>query len=81
MADSVKRDEKDLLTTARKRLGLTQQQVADKAGINSRHYQMFEGGTRKLSSASFSTTTRVLEALELDSTTLPSITVVTFTIL
>ena len=67
--DLVKRDEKDLLTTARKRLGLTQQQVADKAQIAIQHYQMFEGGRRKLLSASFSTTTRVLEALELDSTT------------
>ncbi|HCC34789.1 MAG TPA: hypothetical protein DEQ02_03825 [Ruminococcaceae bacterium] len=60
------REEKDVLTEARKRLGLTQQQVADKAGIAMRHYQMFEGGTRKLSTSSFHLASKVLRALELD---------------
>jgi transcriptional regulator with XRE-family HTH domain len=61
-------EEKDILIEARKKLGLTQQQVADKSGVAMRHYQMFEGGTRKLTSSSFNTATKVLEALELDIT-------------
>jgi transcriptional regulator with XRE-family HTH domain len=63
------REEKDILVEARKKLGLTQQQVADKSGVAMRHYQMFEGGKRKLSSSSFWTASRILQALELDATT------------
>jgi transcriptional regulator with XRE-family HTH domain len=63
------REEKDILLEARKKLGLTQQQVADKACVAMRHYQMFEGGKRKLSSSSFWTASKVLHALELDVTT------------
>ena len=66
MPDTVKREEKDILIEARKKLGLTQQEVADKARVAMRHYQMFEGGKRKLSSSSFWTATKILEALELD---------------
>ena len=54
------------LKAQRLRLGLTQQQVADKAGILLQHYQKFEGGERKLRTASFEVACRVLEALELD---------------
>ena len=61
-----KREEKDVLLEARKKLGLTQQQVADKADVAMRHYQMFEGGTRKLSTSSFNLASSVLNALELD---------------
>ena len=47
-------------------LGLTQQQVADKAGIKIQHYQGFEGGQRNLMTASFKVACSVLEALDLD---------------
>ena len=69
MDNQIARGEKDVLIEARKKLGLTQQQVADKAGVAMRHYQMFEGGTRKLSTSSFNLASKVLKALELDLTT------------
>lgn len=69
MANEAIREEKDILIEARKRLGLTQQQVADKANVAMRHYQMFECGTRKLSSSQFWTASKILQALELDVTT------------
>lgn len=68
MLNQVTQDEKKILLDARKKLGLTQQQVADKASITIRHYQMFESGERKLSTSSFITASRVLRALELDLT-------------
>ena len=61
-------DEKKILLEARKKIGMTQQQVADKANITIRHYQMFESGERKLSSSAFSTASKVLDALQLDLT-------------
>lgn len=63
------REEKDVLLETRKKLGLTQQQVADKARIVLRQYQKFESGERKLSSSSFWMAGKVLQALELDVTT------------
>lgn len=69
MPNQAVREEKDILIEARKKLGLTQQQVADKACVAMRHYQMFEGGKRKLSSSSFWTASKILQALELDVTT------------
>jgi len=69
LPNQVKREEKDILIDARKKLGLTQQQVADKACVAMRHYQMFEGGKRKLSTSSFWTASKILQALELDVTT------------
>ena len=69
LPNQVKREEKDILIDARKKLGLTQQQVADKAHVAMRHYQMFEGGKRKLSGSSFWTASKILQALELDVTT------------
>ena len=69
MSNQIRPDEKDILIEARKKLKLTQQQVADKAGVAMRHYQMFEGGKRKLSSSSFWTASNILQALELDITT------------
>lgn len=68
MRNQIIQDEKKILLEARKRIRLTQQQVADKAYITIRHYQMFESGERKLSSSSFSTASKVLEALQLDLT-------------
>jgi len=69
LRNQVMQDEKKILLEARKKIGMTQQQVADKANITIRHYQMFESGERKLSSASFSTASKVLDALKLDLTT------------
>lgn len=60
-------DKKDgLLKEQRVIKGMTQQQVADKAGILIQHYQKFEGGERNLRTASFDVACRVLEALDLD---------------
>ena len=66
MLNQVIQDEKKILLCARKKLGMTQQQVAAKAHITVRHYQMFESGERKISSASFHTASKVLETLEID---------------
>ena len=56
----------NILRTARKELGLTQQQVADKANINQRQYQMFESGKRDLINASFRIAMAVCESLEIE---------------
>jgi len=58
--------EKSMLKERRQILGLTQQQVADKAKIQLRQYQRFESGEQKLSSAAFKNACKVLEALEMD---------------
>ena len=47
-------------------LGLTQQQVADKARISLRAYQKFESGDRNIRTASFQVACRVIEALGMD---------------
>lgn len=60
--------EKGILREKREKLGLTQQQVADKADIQLRQYQRFEAGERNLSSSSFNIACRVIEALGLDIT-------------
>lgn len=62
------RTEACILHDAREKLGLTQQQVADKAMIQLRQYQRFESGERNLSSSSFNIACKVLKALELDAT-------------
>lgn len=59
-------EEKWILRDYRDKLGLTQQQVADKAEIQLRQYQRFEAGERNLSSSSFHIACRVIEALGLD---------------
>lgn len=69
MPNQTVRQEKDILLETRKKLGLTQQQVADKAKIVLRQYQKFESGERKLSSSSFWIASKVIQALELDITT------------
>jgi len=58
--------EQAILRRARAKLGLSQQQVADKAGIHMQQYQKFETETRDLSTARFHIACRVLETLELD---------------
>jgi len=47
-------------------LGLTQQQVADKAKINFKQYNKFESGERNIMTASFQIAYRVIKALEMD---------------
>ena len=69
MLNHITQDEKKILLDARKKLGFTQQQVADKALVTLSQYQSFEYGSRKLSTASFTTASRILEALELDLST------------
>ena len=48
---------------ARIRKGATQQEIADKAGINMRHYQMLESGKRDITNASFRVVMSVCKAL------------------
>jgi len=62
-------EEKWILRDYRKKLGLTQQEVADKARIQLRQYQRFEGDEANLSSSSFNIACRVMDALGLDPTT------------
>ena len=50
----------------RKELGLTQQQVADRAGIKLIQYQRFERGERSMSSASFRIGMAICDVLKLD---------------
>ena len=59
-------DDKAVLHERRIFLGLTQQAVADRAGIPLQSYQNFESGKRKLRRASFQIACQVLEALEMD---------------
>lgn len=47
-------------------LRLTQQEVAEKAGILPQQYQKFESGERKIESATFQTACKVIEALNMD---------------
>ena len=68
MAWQYMRAEKSILREEREKLGLTQQEVSDKARIQLRQYQRFETGERNLSSASFFTACNVMKALELDPT-------------
>lgn len=48
--------------------GLTQREVADRAGISIQQYQKFERGARNIMTSSFTTACKVIEALELDIT-------------
>lgn len=43
-------------------MGLTQKQVAEKAGISQQLYQYFESGKRSLKTCSFDTTCKVVSA-------------------
>ena len=58
--------DKGILQLRRKELGLTQQQVADKAKIQLRQYQRFENGEREMSAASMRIGLSICAVLELD---------------
>lgn len=55
-----------ILLNRRKQLNLTQQQVADKAGIDIRQYQKFESGEQKFQNTSMKIGLAVCKALELN---------------
>ena len=55
-----------ILKKRRKELGLTQTDVADAIGVQLQQYQMFEYGTRKVSTSSMILGLRLCAALELD---------------
>jgi transcriptional regulator with XRE-family HTH domain len=57
-----------ILINQREKLGLSQEEVAAKAGITLEQYQRFESGDRNLSSSSFQIVNAVLTTLELDIT-------------
>lgn len=61
-------DQHSVLREKRVVLGLTQQQVADRAGIVLQQYQKFESGERDIMTSSFRTACKVIEALEMDIT-------------
>ena len=61
--------ERGILIGQREKLGLTQEEVAAKAGIKLEQYQKYESHEgREFSSSSFRIVHAVLEALELDTT-------------
>ena len=66
MALRTVQSEATVLKKAREKLGLTQQQTADRAGIRLRQYQRFESGERNLTSSSFNIACGVLETLQID---------------
>ena len=53
----------EILKEKRVVLGMTQQQVADKAGIRLQQYKKFGSGESKIRTASFQLACRVIEAL------------------
>ena len=60
--------ENDMLTSQRKKLGLSQEDVAAKAGIKLEQYQRYENVDGSFSSSSLRIVNAVLTALELDPT-------------
>ena len=58
--------DKSILQTQRKKLGLTQQQVADAANIQLRQYQRLESGERSMAGASMRIGLSVCDVLKLD---------------
>lgn len=56
----------EILAERREQLCLTQQEVADKAGIQLRQYQRFESGERALRSSTLRIALAVCDALMLD---------------
>lgn len=59
-------EDHDIIKAQREALGMTQQQVADKAHINIRQYQRYESGERSLASASFRIGVSICKALDMD---------------
>ena len=55
-----------ILRAARMSKGMTQQAVADAAGIHMRHYQMFESGARDLLNASFRIACAICRTLDIE---------------
>ena len=64
--------DKGILIGQREKLGMTQEEVAAKAGIKLEQYQMYEGHESRFSSSSLRIVNAVLTALELDPTTFAS---------
>jgi len=63
----VLRTDHGILTDAREKLGLSQQEAADRAGVTLKQYQRYEQhGEWNLESTSFDIATRVLIAVGLD---------------
>ena len=61
--------ERGILIGQREKLGLTQEEVAEKAGITLKQYQLYESHEgREFSSSSMRIVNAVLEVLELDPT-------------
>lgn len=60
------KDRHTILREKRLVLGLTQQQVADKANISYSQYQKFESGERNIMTASFKIACQVILALDMD---------------
>lgn len=58
--------EHHILRNQRETLGLTQQEVANKAGVQLRQYQRLESGERSIYGASFRIAISVCKALQLD---------------
>lgn len=58
--------DKSILQAQRKKLGLTQQQVADAAHIRLRQYQRLESGERSMAGASMRIGLSVCDVLKLD---------------
>lgn len=56
----------EYMKNRRRELHLTQQAVADKAGIQLQQYRKFEGGKRNILKASFTVACAVLNALDID---------------
>lgn len=54
------------LAAQRKALGLTQQQVANRAGVNIRQYQRLESNERSLTGTSFRIGLNICRALKID---------------
>lgn len=55
-----------VLRQRRQVLEMTQQEVADKAGVNLQQYRKFECGEREIKKASFYVACKVIKALEMD---------------
>ena len=67
MPIKVLRTDCGILTDAREKLGLSQQEAADRAGVTLKQYQRYEQpGAWNLESTSFDIATRVLLAVGLD---------------
>lgn len=65
MAKNIER-EALILKKRRTELGLTQNEIAEAIGVQLQQYQMFEYGTRKVSTSSMILGLRLCAALELD---------------